>query len=245
MLRSVFELIGYSMAAADGDLGKAHDFLFDDEQWTIRHLVVDTGHWLPGRKVLIAPEALGKADWAKRQFSVSLTREQIENSPPIDTDEPVSRQKERVLFEYFAWTPYWGGGVMWPYAQPGGMAVPEPKAREPENAEDTHLRSVRAVNGYHISAHDGDVGHVEDFVIDDESWVIRYIVADTRNWLPGKKVLLSPSWFKDVNWQEHKVSTDLNRDQIKDAPEFDPRAPVNRELEAQIYDFYGRPKYWE
>ncbi|MBN1557686.1 MAG: PRC-barrel domain containing protein [Lentisphaerae bacterium] len=243
MMRSLSELMGYRMDVEDGKIGKAHDFLFDDQAWTIRHLVVDTGTWLPGRQVLIAPQALGEPDWDKQLFPVSLTKAQIEDSPSLDADQPVSRQQEMELFRYYAWTPYWGAGMMGPYAQPAGLAVP----REPEPgsaADDTHLRSVRHVQGYHIAAADGEIGHIEDFIAADENWVVRYIVASTRNWLPGRKVLLAPDWLKDIDWADRTAATDLRRDDIRNSPPYDPGAPVNRAYEERLYDFYGRPKHW-
>jgi hypothetical protein len=243
MLRSISEIIGYHMAATDGEIGKAHDFLFDDHEWTVRHLVVDTGKWLPGRKVLIAPEALAGADWEKQWLAVSLTKEKIENSPSVDTDKPVSRQQEIELYRYFAWTPYWGAGMGGLYAQPAAVAVPEQMGKEVQKG-DLHLRSVRHVKGYRISAADGAIGHIDDFIVDDETWILRYAVVDTRNWLPGKKVLLSPWWLKDISWADRMASTDLRQDDIKNGPHLDPAMPVNREYEERLYDFHGRPKYW-
>jgi hypothetical protein len=243
MLKSMTELMGYRMAATDGEIGKAHDFLFDDKEWSVRHLVVDTGRWLLGRLVLIAPQALGEADWESRRFPVSLTKDQIEKSPSADADKPVSRQHEIDLFRYYAWTPYWGGGMMGLYTQPAGVGVPEEAGKQVDQG-DAHLRSVRHVKGYYISAHDGEIGHIDDFIVEDETWVIRYVVADTRNWLPGRRVLVSPWWFKNINWADRKASTDLKRADIKNAPRYDPVAPVSREYEERLYDYYGRPKYW-
>lgn len=243
MLRSISEIIGYNISATDGEIGEAHDFLFDDQEWNVRHLVVDTGKWIPGRKVLIAPVALGEADWTKRRLPVSLDRETIEHSPSVDTDKSVSRQQEIELFRYFSWTPYWGAGLMGPYTQPAAVAVPEEPGAEVAKG-DSHLRSVRHVKGYHISAADGEIGHIDDFILDDSVWVLRYAVVNTRNWLPGRQVLISPWWFKDIDWGAKKVATDLTQDEIRNGPKFDPTQSVNREQEERIYDYYGRPKYW-
>jgi hypothetical protein len=109
---------------------------------------------------------------------------------------------------------------------------------------DPHLRSTQEVLGYYIHASDGDLGHVEDFIVDDDNWTIRYMVVDTRNWLPGKKVLVAPEWITEVSWGESKVYVDLTQDAIKDSPEYDPTETVNRLYEERLYDFYGRPKYW-
>ncbi len=243
MLRSIFKMIGYNLAASDGEIGTAYDFLFDDQEWTVRHLVVDTGTWLPGRRVLIAPEALGKADWEKQLLSVELTKEKIEKSPLVDTDKPVSRQQEIELYRYFPGTPYWGEGMGELHPVPEAFAVPRDPGMKVQK-EDPHLRSVREVKGYHISAADGEFGHIDDFIVDDESWILRYAVVNTRNWLPGRRVLVSPQWFKNINWSGRKASTDLKQERIKNGPQYDPAAVVNREVEDQLYDFYGRTKYW-
>jgi hypothetical protein len=143
------------------------------------------------------------------------------------------------LHEYYSWNPYWTGAGATPIAPP--VRVPETVQESPA---DSHLRSVTEVTGYHIAATDGQIGHAEDFIVEDETWWFRYIVVDTRNWLPGKKVLVSPQWIRKIDWSEHVVEVDLTREQIEASPPYDPTAAVNRRYEEQLYDFYGRPKYW-
>lgn len=246
MLRSIKELFGYNIQAKDGEIGKVHDFYFDDETWAIRYLVVDTGKWLPGRKVIIIPSVLGEPDWRAHVFPVQLAKDQIMKAPDIDLAKPVSRQHEFELHKHYRWAPYWI-----PYGAPGVSAVPPPppaeEEKDKESAEeegDSHLRSAREVIGYHIQALDGEIGHVEDFIVEDIVEVIRYMIVDTKNWLPGKKVLVSPLWIEKVSWKDAKVFIDLLREAIKDSPEFDPSEPINRMYEERLYDFYGRPKYW-
>lgn len=250
MLRSVKELHGYAIRATDGGIGKIHELHFDDLAWIVRYLVVDTGKWLPGRKVLLWPGVLGQPDWEMQSLPVRLTKEQVEHSPPISADEPVSRQMEADLHTYYGWTPYWRGGL--PVFGLGAAAAAEmlvPSAEEKDETEakedDPHLRSTREVIGYYIQARDGEIGHVEDFVIEDEAWYVRYLVIDTRNWLPGRKVTLAPTWAERVSWLKRKVYVDLSKESIKNSPEFDPSMPVNRQYELQLYDYYGRPYYWD
>jgi uncharacterized protein YrrD len=245
MLRSAKSIRGYSIRATDGDIGKAHDILFDDRQWRIRYLVVDTGTWLPGRKVLIFPIALAQPDWQRLAIPVGLSKERIHKSPTTEADKPVSKQHERELHTYFNWAPYWPEGA----AAYGTAYPPIPQADQEQNAPgndagDPHLRSTREVTGYHIQALDGQIGHVEDFILDDEDWTIRYLIIDTRNWLPGRKVIVSPMWIDRVSWSEKKVFWNLSQKEIKKAPEYDPSAPINREYEARLYDYYGRPAYF-
>jgi len=250
MLRSMKALRGYKILTIDGEIGTAREFYFDDKYWTIRYLVVDTGKWLPGRQVLISPFALRKPDWSKKLFPVNLTKEQVENSPPMDEARPVSRQKEMELVTYYNWPTYWTGlGVRTPGAVPmPHEQVNREKTSSEAKSEDLHLRSSREVINYNIQALDGEIGHVDDFIIEDETWIIRYMVVDTRKWLHwlpgGKKVLISSAWFSKVVWSEKTVYVDLPRDRIKDSPEFDPATPINRKYEIMLFDFYGRPKYW-
>ena len=209
-------------------------------------MVADTGKWLPGRKVLISPMMLGEPDWATRRFQVELTRQQVENSPPLEIDTPVSRQYEILYSRFFGTASYWGGANLWgSHPSPSLLRAEQDKlATDFEGPEENNLRSIKEVTGYHIQASDGEIGHVEDFIVDDEVWSLRYIVVDTRNWLPGRKVLVSPQWAETVDWAEEKLWVDLSTDSIKDSPEYDPLAPVNREYERKLYDYYGRPVYW-
>jgi hypothetical protein len=251
MLRSLKELRGYTIHATDGNIGKAHDLYFDDEHWVLRYLVVDTGGWLSGRRVLISPVALGQPDWQAHWFPVLLTKTQVEHSPDIDTDRPVSRQQEHALHSYYRWPIYWAHS---PLVSAGTPLVMPPETLHPEKSEeeasgeedqgDVHLRSIREVIGYNIHARDGEIGHVEDFIADDDTWVIRYLVVDTRKVLPGKKVLVSPQWIERVSWRASEVYMDLAQESIRNHPEYDPSEPVNRAYEERLYDYYGRPKYW-
>ncbi|MGD2121258.1 MAG: PRC-barrel domain containing protein [Gemmatimonadota bacterium] len=248
MLRSTKELKGYTLRATDGDIGECKDFLFDDLDWGVRYMVADTGRWIPEKKILISPISLGDPDWASNRFPVHLTKEEVKKAPPLAEDEPVSRQHEMTLSQYYGYPYYWVGNSLWgPEATPAELKkrIEKEKARsEAVEKGDPHLRSVEAVTGYHISAADGEVGHVEEFIVDDQAWALRYMVVDTRNWLPGRKVLISPDWVEDFDWEEEEASVAMEQGQIRNSPEYDPRAPINRGQEARLYDFYGRPVYW-
>jgi hypothetical protein len=246
MLRSVNNLEGFTLGARDGEIGSVYSLIFESGSWAIRYFIVDTGRWLPGRKVLISPDALERPDWQDRVFHVNLTKEQVRNAPDVDMDMPVSRQRELELRRYYGWTPYWGpvhglGTVPESYPQ----TQPEPEtAILVESPGESNLRSTREIRGYHIHATDGQIGHVEDFIVSDQEWIIRYLVVDTRNWLPGKSVLISPEWVRDIDWEQHEVWVDVPRQTIENSPPYDPAAPVNRDYEDRMYDYYGRPKYW-
>ncbi len=248
MLRSIKEIVGYELEPHDGSIGRCADFLFEDTDWIIRYLVADTRKWLPGRKVLVSPIALREPDWESRRLPVDLSKEQVKNSPPLSEDEPVSRQFEIDYHAYYGWPYYWVGYGTWgPYAVPQNLRLAKQikEEQQGEPSGDLHLRSANEVIGYQVSAFDRDIGHVDDMIVDDIEWAIRYVVVDTRNWLPGRHVLISPLWFQEIVWSKREVLTDLAADEIENSPEYDPSTPVNREYERRLYDFYGRPVYWE
>jgi hypothetical protein len=198
MLRNTTQLKGFAVRATDGELGTVDQLYFDDETWAIRYLTVETS-WLGGRRVLISPISVIQADWQAKRLDVALTKTQVENSPNIDTDKPVSRQHEIAYSGYYGYPYYWGGPFLWgPATYPGGvMTAPRDPIAEriQKESTDSHLRSTKAVTGYHIEAADGEIGHVDGFIVDDEAWAIRYIEVATKNWWPGKKVLVSPAWI--------------------------------------------------
>jgi len=219
------ELEGYAVHASDGLIGVVKDFLFDDTNWTIRWLVVDTHRWLLGRRVLLPPSAFGHPDTGSRQFLVNLTQNQVKESPESNTDEPVSRQMESGLYSHFGFEPYWEG----PYMLSGAMTLPivppnyladvasvrEPAARVDAAPGNPHLRSIEAVTGYHIKATDGPIGHAEDFLIDEASWSIASIVVDTKNLLPGRRVQVLPRWVSEIDWADNLLNLNVDRKRVQ------------------------------
>ena len=256
MLRSVRKMLGYHIKALDGRFGKIDDFLFDDLSWTVRYLVADTGRWLPGRKVLLSPLSLGQPQWEDHEFSVELSKKQIEDSPPIEKDELVSRQHEDRLAAYYNLMPYWVGGVMGGiYVAPSNMGrqttsthLGKEAAQMTEKSDypgNPHLRSCHEVMSYKIDARDGAIGHAEDFIIDNESWKLRYLVVDTKNWIEGRKFLVAVSWIRNVDWASASVTVDLTKDEIRESPRYDPSSPIERNYEDNLHEHYARSKYWE
>jgi hypothetical protein len=249
MLLSIKGLSDYKIEATDGNIGHVYSFLFDDQSWTVRYLVVDTGIWLPGKRVIIPPSVLGKPEGRAKIFPVELTKNQIEDSPDIDADKPVSRQQEIKLHKHYNWIPYWvtpfgPAGVPYETASQAAQRKLEESSSDEDDKADPHLRITKEVIGYSINAEDGPIGHAEDFIVDTNDWIIRYVVVDTKNWLPGKKVIASPHWIREIKWSDSEVVVDVRREVIEGCPEFDPSAPVNREYEERLYDYYGRSKYW-
>jgi len=222
------KMIGAAIIARDGSIGEVEDVYFDDEKWTVRYLVVKAGAWLFRRHVLISPISIEMVDEANNQVIVNLTREQVKDSPDIDTQKPVSRRHETAFMDYYGYPYYWGGPYLWgDSAFPATLAMPPAvesqmaaaaTARRRESEE--HLRSVNEVRGYHIEAADGEIGHVDDFIIDDRDWAIRSIVIKTGGWLSGRKTLVSPQSIEGISWTESKMFVNLIRDQIAGGPEY-------------------------
>ena len=269
MFYKVKELQGYKIRATDGDIGDLYEIYFDDYEWRVRYFVVDTGSWLPGRRVLISPASVTGIDRDDRAVMVKLTKDQVKNSPDITTDAPISRQHEAALSNYYGWPNYWAEGypirpgmlspIGVPYGYVGAPMVPavppsespettvdrEVRAVEEAHEEESHLRSGRDVAGYHIEATDGAIGHLDDYIIDDENWFIRYIVVDTGGWLSGRKVLVIPEWIESIHWPESRVYVNLTKAEVERSPEYVPADLITREYETRLFENYNRPKYWE
>lgn len=243
------KVIGYGIQATNGSIGSLDDLLFDDASWTIRWAVIDTGTWLPGRRVLLPFSNLGAPDATGSRFLVDAPSEQIRNAPGLDSDAPVSRQLEAEIYQHYSWPPYWDPTHSYPLGSVGvgGLVNPKPVvdiARESEPTGDPHLRSVNEVTGYHVHARDGDIGHIEDFAIEKDRSAIRYLMVDTRNWWPGKIVLIAPNWLREISWSERKVHIDLSREQIRNSPEYVPSEGIQRAYEETLHGHYGYPPYW-
>ena len=228
MLQSVKQLFGSRLGASDGDIGHVKDFYFDDRSWAIRYVIADTGNWLPGRQVLISPLAVGPIYDAGKILPVNLTREQIEHSPLIDHHQPVSRQYEEQYYRYYGWPFYWEGDGLW-----GGMrsfpVLENPPRQMPVETPvtdgtrldrtDAHLRSTQAVNGYHLQATDGIVGHVCDFMVDSQSWAINQLVIKVGNRFSGKEVQIPVRNVIRISYEESKVYVNLPTDAVEKSPE--------------------------
>jgi hypothetical protein len=260
MLRVTSTLKGTAIEANDGKLGSVADLLFDDRTWKIRWLVVDTGTWLTDRKVLIHPSAVRSIDKDGANITCDLTRAQIEASPGLTTDEPVSLQMENHLYDYYGWNPMWGasmfggGAIAMPLSSPpyfGGIGqgaaatamVDDMVERDGNREADPNLRSIVEVSGYDTEASDGAIGHVQDFLLDDAAWDIRYLVANTRNWWPGKHVLVSPFAVREISYAHREVRLDVTREKVKGSPPWDPADEPDIDYERRLHAHYGWPGY--
>ncbi|HEX7974481.1 MAG TPA: PRC-barrel domain-containing protein [Anaerolineales bacterium] len=255
MIRNLKDLIGYTVRATDGDIGRVYDFHFDDKQWAIRYLVMDLADLGASRRVLLSPLTLGQADDEAQVLPVALTMEQVRGSPDIAADQPVSRQQEIELHDYYGWPFYWDmtslsglgpGNLLAAYplieSESAAQASQDEQAgaSPPMPSKDSYLHSAEKVFGYSIQARDGDIGKLEDFIVDDQDWRILYMVVDTGGWLTGRSVLVAPAWVKEVSWPERRVVVDLKRQTIQDSPEYEGVYPLDADYQARLTEYYNQ-----
>ena len=245
MLRSLKDFVQYAVEADDGNIGYVDNFYFNDEHWTIRYIIVETARFLFGKKVLISPRLVkDEPDWENHQFEIDLTKEQIKNSPDIDLARPVSREKEIELAQYYQWPMYWND-----YTEPflpyyvsflHTREVSE-ETNEPDSQNENHLRSLKEILNYHVNAINGDIGQISDVIVDDIHWKIQFFAVNIKDYHPGKKVLISPSWINKIDWNSSSIFLDHSITEIIESFEYTPSEPVNLKLEKTFYDYYGRP----
>ena len=253
MLIAISALKGYSIEASDDMIGTVTDFLFDDRTWRMRWAVVDTGTWLSSRMVLIHPPAIFETDHSKRMLRVDLTKAQVEASPDLARDMPVSQQMETRIYDYYGWDAYVGPGYFGATGMGSSMGfmpfetiAPIGHSRhEGDVVErgDPHLRSVNEVVGYHLEATDGGIGHVENLLVDDREWDIRYLIADTKNWWPGAHVVLSPYAVQGIDWDVRHIRLGMNRAAVASSPPWDPAKIITQDYEKRLHHHYGWASY--
>jgi hypothetical protein len=266
MLIDLKTLLDTRIRATDGVIGEVKDLYFDDARWGIRYFVVEAGSWLSARRILISPVSLATLTGPKPGLSVTLNKAQIENSPSIDTDQPVSRQQELDYLRYYGYAFYWSGGGLWGRgAHPGSLLTgldaessasldrSERLRNARRDAEDDaahrprrdhHLRSCTTVMAYQVHALDGDVGHVAGFLLDDMNWAIRYLVVETGHWWQGRKVLIAPQWIGEIRWDDNKVVVGVSRDKIKTALPYSADLLTSRGLESHWHDHFETDGHW-
>jgi len=243
LMRRIFklnELTGYHLQAKDGEIGKILQVYFDDQQWVTRYFVVRTGNWLLGQEVLIVPSTVTGIDVENQHLIVDLSLEQIKNSPPVNTEVPVSRHYEEQYYAYYGWQPYWSAGSLPTAIGPLPAIYTPVDVEKPEKPEHPNLRSSKEVSRYHLHAEDDQVGRVADFLLEEETWSIAYLEIDTGSWFASKKVLISPSWIQKVDWAKREVSVNVVADLIKSAPEYDAAKRVSSDYQSALHKHYER-----
>jgi hypothetical protein len=244
MLRSLKEFEHCKVSAADGDIGSIQDFLLDDERWSVRYLMVETSGFLDRQQVLISPISFRQADWSGTQFHLALTKEEVRMSPSIDTNRPVSRQQEIDLSGYYGYPNYWNNSGLWGMSDyPGSLAAERWRELSVQNAENLagiHVRCASEIRGYQVQGSDAPIGDIENFIIDDQTWEVRFLVIDASSWWGGERVLVAPRWATRIGWDERQVYVDLPRQLVKNCPKWSSTLEINREYEVRLHDYYGR-----
>ena len=241
MLDTALNLRGCTLVARDGPLGSVEQFFFDDQHWKVRYLVADTPGWLSGRQVLISPLALGGVDRGARAIVVNLTKKQVAESPPLARYAPVSRQFEESYYQYFGWPTYWSGPHVWgQHSITAPMRIATDVNPRGATARDPHLRSTDDIRDHHVHALDGEIGHVKDVIVDDETWAVPYFVVDTQNWWPGRKVVVSPRWVERVSWADKAVDVRLTRHAVRSSPKYSDTSLFADDYEARLREHYDR-----
>jgi uncharacterized protein YrrD len=245
MLRHANKIVGCEIASSDGLVGSVDDILFDNGSWTFLYLVADVGQWLSGRLVLLSFETVEHIDESRRELRVQLTRRAIELSPDVSTRNPISMEAELLLGKYWQWTAPSVMRLSRTIGQGIAAEATLPEKQKVEREVESHLRSVHEIEGYHIEAPDGDIGHLTDLVIDDSTWQIQYLVVNTGNWLFQRKVLIPCTSLENIRWADRKVHLSLLRAEIKNSPEYNPERPIVRDYEQALHTHYRRQPYWQ
>ena len=231
------------VVATDGEIGEIEEVFFDDRSWIVRYLVVRmSSEDQYDRFVLIPSKLVKRFDETGQRAFVALTRAQVQNSPDVDTHQPVSRQHEKALAEYYRYPQYWTDPF--PLGELFGLgewAERGVERRKGLRLVEERLRSSTEVIGYDTRALDGLVGHIDDLLIDEENWTIRYLMINTRNWLPGDHVLVATAWVDQFSWEEGRVFVKLTKEAIKHCPLFD-ETSITPQSEADLYRHHGHTR---
>ncbi len=239
MVNSLKRIFGFEVRAKDGSSGEVNDFIFDQDLWLNRYLIVRSGEWLKARRLVVPLVFIKNIEDRDQRLDIDLTREQLEQSPDLDLARPLRLEHQEKLQKYYGWPPYWPErGFKTPFIPSPEEAEEDVKEESP--VKDKILRSCREVFGYRLRTPEGESGEVEDFLVEPDDWMIRYIVFDTRRWLPAKRVLLVPEWVDGINWEDQSFRMDLEIERIRGAPEYDPSRPLDREAEEELSEYYKK-----
>jgi hypothetical protein len=234
MQLNINSLLGFSLSATDGEVGKIEETYFDDRNWAIRYLVVKTGQWLSGRKVLISPLAFDRSKWKGGTFPVNLTKKQILNSPDVDTGRPLSLQHTKSLNEYYRWQPFIDNGFYAPVHCDQPDLTEKPSVNS-SSADNIHLRSTRDTRGFRIYAKDGEVGFVSGFIVEDESWKIIYLLVVAKSIFGDQKILISVHDIMKIKWNESKIYLDISVKAVEQCRTFDASTFIGHEMVTTVF----------
>lgn len=251
MLLATSTIEGSKIEATDGRIGSVETFLFDEEQWVLRYIVAHHGFWIFGRTVLLSPVSVRGTLDDGTSIRVGLSKDQIRNAPAAELARPISRRKEEQFHRYYQIPVYWGGSGLWGSAMTpmeAGTVTYEPDPnKEPLDAaeEEYHLRSTHELEEYRLDTADGKAGTVAGFIIEDTTWAVRYLRVETERSAGGGSLFISPHWVDSISWIERKITLDIARDRLTEAPTVGVEGEIDREDEERLHQFFGKPRYWK
>lgn len=216
MLQDSKRITGRIIQASDGDVGQVTDFLFDDTSWSLRYLVVETGPWLNGRRILLAPESFERnAFYISDPLPTKLTREQIGNSPLFDNHQKISRDYEENYYDHHGWSGYWNRSNPEDTAISAMVSPAQMREIAPDRP---HLHSVNSISGFHLHAKDGNIGKVSSVSIETRKWKVAEIVVETGHWYSGKQILILTETIERISYDNSAIYVDLSLDDIRTTP---------------------------
>lgn len=254
MLHLLRDVKGLAVTACDEEVGRVRDVLFDEATFGIRYFVVRTGWWLSASEILIIPAAVKNVSMESGTLVTMLDKKQIGESPPLTSNPPISRQYEEILHRHYEWSPYWGAaldpfyGIIPPSPRIAWHSLSEETRKSMEKLRngDSRLESALEVDGYKLACLEGDFGHICDFLADEVSWRMKYLVVKAGNWLLGRKVVIDCALVQDIEWLDSTVHVSLSRKDLEKSPSYDPRvvdAAYERALSAEnqkIVESWGK-----
>lgn len=248
-MKNLSDVESYKVVASDGDVGSVVGFLLDDERWTVRYLVVETGGFVGGRRLLVSPIGFRKRPNPHGRFHLGMTIDKVQKSPSIDLTQPISRKQEREFNDYNRYPPYWGLKGLWGAgAHPSALVMRQGSSEtlgDTNAAMECRLRSDKDLRGLEVQGRDGEIGRISDFIIDAETWEVRYWVVATGSWWPEHRVLIAPQWATLTSATEQSLHVDISRESFMTGPAWNPAVPIGREYETRLYGHYARPVYWD
>lgn len=246
MRRSLKELLGYSIKATDGHHGDINDFLFDGNNWIINYIHADLGTIFKDKKVIIPRMFWKNPSWINQNFEVSLSIKDIENGPLIDEYLPVSKQYEKELLKHFDLQSHIMRFQSQSVLQTAGNIHLEnafTKSVSEDYENKGSLRSFREVCNYSIRTKDGFKGKLNDLIIDDSNWEVKYIIIDLNGSIPwSRKVLINVNWIERISYPKKSIKINLNSDSLLNSKDFNPNELVNTKKVTKRFDYLGRPK---
>jgi len=222
MLRTIEQLVGLEIVGEDGSIGFLEDLFLEPGSWKVRHAVAFAGEWLSGRWILLPIPLLRSVDPARRVLRVAATRERVAAAPAPETDHAVSCLFEKSLYAHY------GCG-------PCGL----PDEAVGVEAGRSRLLSAEELKGYRVEARDGDVGRLEDYLVAEEAWDIRYLCVATRRWLPGRKLAAPSAWIRLVNWRHRRIVLRRFRDELRQAPGFAGSGGLSAEYSESLEAYFA------